>query len=320
MTDAISTLPITETPLINHDHASKAKDEPANNVEKPSSIIREGLPKYGYSFAAFMHALAGITHLKKIVPNKVRDKLGKLALWTSKAVTSANYLAVAYEAWQNNRAFDFISKIMEPAGVLGANLDNVHLFRGLSTAMIQFLNSQYHLVKKRYESKTEDLKAHFDAFLKLLTENLTGGFDRHYKAFADPKAHDEGHSMALSGYFIGLGSLIGILFGFNKRNMWNKLGGIIRNLGGFFGDFTMIMKPDPDERKSGILYSINAVVDVVQRFLPQNIADMLNHFNMIANNMATHYFAKLSRKMTDGTYVTIGDDKPKSLEKGGLDR
>jgi hypothetical protein len=53
---------------------------------------------------------------------------------------------------------------------------------------------------------------------------------------------------------------------------------------------------------SGCFYAANAVIDALQRFLPQNIIDPINHFNMILNNIATYHYGKISRKRNEDNF------------------
>ena len=117
-----------------------------------------------------------------------------------------------------------------------------------------------------------------------------------------PKGKDEGHTMGFFGQMIAFGSFLGVAFGANKRNLMNKVGGVIRNLGGFLGDITMILHGDKAFKLSGVFYAANAVIDAVQRFLPESIIDPINHFNMILNNLGTYFYAEVSRRRNEGSF------------------
>jgi hypothetical protein len=60
------------------------------------------------------------------------------------------------------------------------------------------------------------------------------------------------------------------------------------------------------------LYAANAVIDALQRFLPANIIDPINHFNMILNNIATYHYGKLSRKRNENKFNDSFAQKPPS--------
>lgn len=283
--------------------------------EKPASwtsTLRDKLPMYGYILTSCLHALAGITNIKNFLPKKAKEFLDVNTVRLSKGVTSVNYFFLGIEALMKNRVLDFVARILDPIAVPWMNLEDIHLARGLSAGMTQIDNSQVDLVKKyqKGEGLMANLNAHVKAFGHMLKENLTGGFRQHFDVFFGGKK-DKGHSMALSGYLITTGSLIGVLFGANKRNIWNKVGGVLRNVGGFFGDFTMMKYPEINNKISGAFYSVNAVIDALQRFLPKDIIDTVNHFNMILNNIGTYYFGQISRAKTDNKFTSYSDaDKP----------
>ena len=134
----------------------------------------------------------------------------------------------------------------------------------------------------------------------MVEEMIKGGFGNKRKIM--PKAKDEGHTMNFFGHLISLGSFLGVAFGANKRNLMNKVGGVIRNLGGFLGDITMVLHGDKAFKLSGVFYAANAVIDMVQRFLPESIIDPINHFNMILNNLGTYFYADISRRRNEGSF------------------
>ncbi len=263
----------------------------------------EKLPILGYIISSSMHALAAVTNLHNFLPANVKAFVDNNAARFSKAVNSINYFSAAIEALKKNNILDFFARLTYPAAVPWMNLEDIHLAGGLAAGLVQIDNSQLDRVEKKMKGKEKtpwnNILANASAAWDMFKENLSGGISRHLKVFLGESK--SGHPMALSGYFITFGSLIGVLFGANKRNFWNKLGGLLRNAGGFFGDFTMMTFKDKNKevqrnnRISGFFYCINAAIDALQRFLPKEVINTVNHFNMILNNFGTYFFAQISR-------------------------
>lgn len=275
------------------------------SAEKPGfmSFIRKSAPKWAYALSSVFHGVAALNNMTKFLSPKLKKFLDTNSVRFTKGITSVIYFFLSLEALKHNRIFDFFARILDPLLVPWMGLSDIHLARGMSAGLTQIDISQNKRVKANPKSKTKlgNLIANFKAFKEMLTETLDGGFGKHRKIFV-PKEKESGHTMALTGYLIMLGSFLGIAFGANQRNFMNKLGGLIRNLGGFIGDFTMIMHSEPDNQKSGFFYATNAVIDALQRFLPEEVAETINHLNMILNNIGTYYFGRLSQKRTDGTF------------------
>jgi hypothetical protein len=219
----------------------------------------------------------------------------------SKSVTSLTYAFLALESFKKNKIFDFIARMLDPLFVPWMKLEDIHLARGMSAGLTLIDFSQMSSLPKKSMTKTENFFANLKAMVQMLEESFSSGLGAKRKLFVKAQ-NDKGHTMALFGHLIMLGSMVGVLFGANQRNLMNKIGGVIRNLGGFLGDITMILHGDESFVLSGCFYAANAVIDALQRFLPQNIIDPINHFNMILNNIATYHYGKISRKRNEDNF------------------
>lgn len=136
----------------------------------------------------------------------------------------------------------------------------------------------------------ENIKASLAAFWKdfnilAFRELFTGGGDlaERYVRFLDrsglvhiqklcegDKERDKGHTTALSGYVMVLGSLLGYIDKASKGVMY-KLGGTLRNIGGTIADLSIFGHPDPYFNAAAIFLSVNTFMDIVQRFIPSSM-------------------------------------------------
>lgn len=287
-------------------HLERGEPIPSMTIKTEQSpladFIKNKFPAYGYTVTSVLHAIAGITSINNFLfPEKFKKLFDQVTVACSKAVTSITYAFLALEAFQKNKTFDCIARLLDPLFVPWMKLEDIHLARGMSAGLTLIDFSQMRKVGDQAKTKSENFFANLKATVEMLEESFKSGLGAKRKIFVDPE-HDQGHTMAVFGHTIMLGSMLGVLFGANKRNLMNKVGGVIRNLGGFLGDITMILHGDRAFRLSGIAYAANAIIDAVQRFLPKSIIDPINHFNMILNNIGTYYYGKISRRRNENQF------------------
>lgn len=101
------------------------------------------------------------------------------------------------------------------------------------------------------------------------------------------ETRDKGHTTALSGYTMILGSLLGYMGKANKGLAY-KLGGTIRNLGGVVADVSIFGHKDPYFNASAIFLSVNTFMDIVQRFIPPGLTKIIlpwSNLSMAAYNI-----------------------------------
>lgn len=273
-----------------------------NSFESIKDFFINKFPVYGYIITSVLHGIAGLTSINNFLfSDKLKKLFDKITVTASKAVTSTSYAFLAFEALKKNRMFDFIARLLDPLFVPWMKLEDIHLARGMSAGLTLIDFSQMSKLPDKPMSKFENFFSNLKASVQMLEESFSSGFGSNRKLFVKAE-NDKGHTMALFGHMIMLGSMLGVFFGANQRNLMNKIGGLIRNLGGFLGDITMILHGDESFVLSGCFYAANAVIDALQRFLPANIIDPINHFNMILNNIATYHYGKISRKRNENKF------------------
>lgn len=273
-------------------------------------FFKTKFPKYGYLTACVMHTISGLTSIKQdILPKAFKKTFDHVTIGLSKFTTSANYLSLAIEALKEKRMFDFFARILDPLFVPWMKLEDIHLARGMSAgASLMDFSQNHKLQDKDRKGVIPNIIANTKATVSMIKEMIQGGIGKDRKVIPVGEK-DEGHTMHFFGQLISLGSFLGVAFGANKRNLMNKLGGVIRNLGGFLGDMTMMSHGDKAFKLSGAFYAANAVIDAVQRFLPQEIIDPINHFNMILNNLGTYFYAEISRRRNEGKFEDSFDQR-----------
>lgn len=98
---------------------------------------------------------------------------------------------------------------------------------------------------------------------------------------------DKGHTTALSGYTMILGSILGYMGKANKGLLY-KIGGTLRNFGGVMADVSIFGHKDPYFNASALFLSVNTFMDIVQRFIPPTLKQIIlpwSNLSMAAYNI-----------------------------------
>ncbi len=166
----------------------------------------------------------------------------------------------------------------------------------IQTKVKEFL-AQFNLtsIKELFDTKHGDYRDRFEAFLK------ASGLSHIKELFSGDKTRDKGHTDALSGYLMILGSLLGYMDKAGK-GFFYKLGGTMRNTGGAVADVSLFAHEDPDPNISAMFLSVNTVMDMLQRFIPSKMLNLIlpwSNFSMAAYNIGVAIYLNRSAKKTN---------------------
>lgn len=270
--------------------------------------------------------------IKNLLPWKdIKEVIDVWSVRLTKIVIMARFVLAGIGALLNNRIVEAFGRIVGIAALPMVSLRDLTMATGLSTAFSQTdLGLEEKLGAKSnriYTSMWENASEWFGTWWRMTKEMFsTTLFGANRKVFPDfawsqitdiprrfiedftskipkkgrPGEKEEGHSAIFGAYFIGIGALIGVLFGRKERNIWNKLGGLIRNFGGILGDYTLFTHTDVNMRKTGYFTAVASIVDVIQRFLPDWMINTINHLNLINNMIGLSYYSDRTDKKTEG--------------------
>lgn len=187
---------------------------------------------------------------------------------------------------------------------------NRRFLTGLTLANIkektsEFINKfQLKSILELFNSTNGDYRGRFVKFLEV------SGLMSIKELFKGDDQRDKGHSDALSGYLMMFGSILGYLGKANK-NILYKLGGAIRNIGGTVADIALFGHPEPDFNISAMFLTINTYMDIVQRFLPAKMLNIIlpwSNFSMAAYNIGVGlYLNRSSKKTNEGHQIKYHD-------------
>jgi len=171
--------------------------------------------------------------------------------------------------------------------------------------------SKLFLKELNFKAFAELLDFSNGTYIERLTKFLNNSGLKHIKnLFQGDKERDKGHTDAVSGYLMILGSLLGYMGKANK-NILYKLGGTLRNLGGAVADVAIFGHPDPGYSVSALFLSINTFMDIVQRFIPQRMLNIIlpwSNFSMSAYNIGVGlYLHRTSSKSDEGENIQYHD-------------
>lgn len=247
------------------------------------------------------YSLAAIGHLVSIFPklfNKstlVKDTFDDYSLNFSKLVHSLSYGTLAFQAFQDNRSLDCIAKILDPLISNFSSLEDMNLMKGISGGINGLDFSHAHLVPK--EGFLKNLYENFKASKKMFVEIFsTNPFSKNRKILV-PREQESGHTLAASSYLILLSSVLGLTI-----KPMRKYFNIFRNIGAILANTVSMYHPDKQKNLAGILFNVYASLDMLQRFLPQTMATIVNNINMALYNIGIYYYGDLSNKRTLNKY------------------
>lgn len=116
---------------------------------------------------------------------------------------------------------------------------------------------------------------------------------------------DKGHTTALSGYMMILGSVIGYLDK-STRGLFYKLGGTLRTLGGMVADAGILGNPDPKFNIAAPFLIVNGILDIGQRLIPENMKRMIK---AVGNMSMAFYNVGVSIYLNRSSDKTNEEDK-----------
>jgi hypothetical protein len=90
-----------------------------------------------------------------------------------------------------------------------------------------------------------------------------------------------------------------------------KVGGTLRNLGGAIADVGIFGHPDPYFNVSAIFLSVNTFMDIVQRFIPPTLKNIIlpwSNISMAAYNVGVGIYLNRSNMKTNAKDVVKNYD------------
>jgi hypothetical protein len=132
---------------------------------------------------------------------------------------------------------------------------------------------------KEFINSQGDLVSRYEKFCK------KSGINNLQELCEGDNTKDKGHTTALSGYTMILGSLLGYLDKANKGFLY-KIGGTMRNLGGVMADVGIFGHKDPYFNASALFLIVNTLMDIFQRFIPPQLKHIILPWSNIS--MATY--------------------------------
>lgn len=269
--------------------------KPVQNYNDPAKeLTRKRIPQAFYNSSSLFHFVNAV--FGKIMPKTLKAQLDRTSVNFSKLGHSLIQLDLAKESLDNNRSLDFMAKIAETFLTALVDLEDIPLVKGVSGALNMFDYAQAGRVGNKQANLVKNFKANLQEQKRMLHDVIAPGGIKHLFQSRDK---EKGHTIAFSGYIMLLGSLIGVPFGLGKRNAANKLGSVIKNAGALLSNFSMWNHPNSNLSKAGKIYSVDAVLDSLQRFMEKDKARPLNHLVMAVNQIASYFYGLSSRNLNE---------------------
>ncbi len=248
------------------------------------------------------------------IPKPLKQIVDKYSIVSIKGAMIARYLETAMEAFKQNRVVESVGRLMGVAALPLVKLNDLTLASGLGEFIPQLdlaLEGKVQQKKSlrfpnQAETKFENLKIWFSSLGEAYKEIFSGGLGENRKLF--PADKDEGHTLVMAGTLTFLGAALGMLFGTKSRDLANKVFGSIRSLGGLVADYTLLTHPDSNMRKTGVVTTIGSMVDGIQRFLPENTLNTINHLNLLNTMLANQFLTDRTHNKSENHIKVYGGD------------
>ena len=246
------------------------------------------------------------------IPKPLKQIVDKYSIVSIKGAMIARYLETAVEAFNQNRVVESVGRLMGVAALPLVKLNDLTLASGLGEFIPQLdLALEGKVQQKKSlrlsaqpETKFENLKIWFSSLGEAYKEIFSGGLGENRKLF--PTDKDEGHTLVMAGTLTFLGAALGMLFGTKSRDLANKVFGSIRSLGGLVADYTLLTHPDSNMRKTGVVTTIGSMVDGIQRFLPENTLNTINHLNLLNTMLANQFLTDRTHNKSENDIKVYG--------------
>jgi hypothetical protein len=246
------------------------------------------------------------------IPKPLKQIVDKYSIVSIKGAMIARYLETAVEAFNQNRVVESAGRLMGVAALPLVKLNDLTLASGLGEFIPQLdlaLEGKVQQKKSlrfpnQAETKFENLKIWFSSLGEAYKEIFSGGLGENRKLF--PTDKDEGHTLVMAGTLTFLGAALGMLFGTKSRDLANKVFGSIRSLGGLVADYTLLTHPDSNMRKTGVVTTIGSMVDGIQRFLPENTLNTINHLNLLNTMLANQFLTDRTHNKSENDIKVYG--------------
>lgn len=264
------------------DDAKPEQSSGASNLSRKYRFL-------GYAGASMLHLFAAAARFIGFGEEKV-NLFEKIALRASKAVHTVAYAVLAHQALKDNRALDALAKALDPLISNFFSIENINLSKGISGGL-QLLDFS----QASFNDLSNNLKENFEKSIKLTksmareiyNEDL---FTKNRKVFVAPHK-EKGHSLALSGHFVLLSSILGLAF-----KPLNKSMDLLRVFSSMVSNAVAMQHPDSQKNTSGLLFNVYGVLDTAQKFMPKRHSKLINHINMAVYNIAIFLYGDLSNK------------------------
>ena len=246
-------------------------------------------------FGVAFNALAVIG--KSFLPEKIYKQVDEKSEWFSKYVIPISFAWNSVEALVGHRIPEALSRLIPAVSFWALPFYNFNLATGLSSG----LNYVFEHVKERNGGRNPGA----GDLVENLKKTVTDSIDVITDIFKGKRDKEDIYKQIGTAGLLG-GSIGGMLFARNSRDSFlARVFGNMRNLGGLAADYKLIFNnaKDPDQsryqREVGSLCSIASVLNIFMRWVNPEMARMLNHISIAADDFGLTRWAQVSKEDND---------------------
>ena len=262
------------------------------NGPKWFQTFRDKFSIYLNSFGIAFNALGVVGLTNKVFPEKVGKFLDKKSEWYSRYVVPLSFLWSGVEALMGNRPFETGLRFIPAISFWALPFYNFSIATGISSGFNTLLGlvNQRHGGKQPNKTMAENTQVVFKTFADLFYDAMTGKGSR-----------EELKNVIASSFMLG-GSLGGLLFATQDRNtIAAKFWGNLRNLGGLITDVSLAFSSYKPDRVVGATCGTASLLNIFMRWVPEDIARMINHVAIALDDFGLTYWAHESKRQNDKT-------------------
>lgn len=259
-------------------------------------FLRDKAGMYLNYIGIALNSLAVIFSSSKILPEKFSKFIDEKSEWFSRYIIPISFGINGVEAFMGKRPLEMLARIVPALSFWALPFYNFNLATGISSG----LNYLFELVVSRHHGKQPGEGS--------MRKNTLEIFKTSKEIFADILKRNwkkEKLTEQLATIFLLGGGIGGCLFTRDQRDSWAaRFLGNIRNLGGILADKDLVFNKDKgdrskDKRIVGSICGIASTLNIFMRWVNPDVARVLNHISIAADDFGLTYWAQSSKRDND---------------------
>ncbi len=288
-----------------HKESKSSTSNPANNfiekLKKYQPLLGRKIPSIFYKIAMALHGAASVASIFKATPPWIKKILDTAAPIASKTANAFAYFMISIMSFASGRWLDGIGRFLGPAMTIPSSTPDMNLSSGVSSGFTNWISGVSEYNQSR--SVPEQTKTGFAGVWETISHIWTATKDliKNPKDLFAINKRASGLMQVLSGWGIFISSTLGLIFARGKKNTFNFVCTLFRDIFGTTSDIGLFQSNDKEKKQAALGYVFNQALDVIQKIkgIPADTANAINHLSMLCWNYATDFFGRISARANE---------------------